>query len=195
MYRSTQVVPWLFAASTAGALLAGVSFQGCRPSRDSDEARPGTEKAAVESEALEADAAGAPAAGSEAAIGLTTRMEGDTLVVVPQDPTQSYLVVGMAADGGTQTEAVTSSELDYQQGELRLTTDGVERFVVMELDAVAELELEPPRGDPASRLWSLNPCKPETCDPPMPPCPPNCAPWVRILQGQVSRPREVPVPP
>ena len=115
--------------------------------------------------------------------GVTIKQDGDFIVLVPDDPGKTYLIVGYPQDGkgsGGQISALT--------GERRLPAKQFTKLVVMEIRPVSEVTLTP-----GSAGWQViaNPCQAGACDKPFPICPPEC-PFLYLINPATQ---DVPVPP
>lgn len=108
--------------------------------------------------------------------GVTVKQDGDSIVLVPDDPGKTYLILGYPQDGQG-----SNGQLSTLTGERRLPVKQFTKLVVMEIRPVSEVTLNPgPDG------WQLiaNPCQPGTCDKPFPICPPHC-PFLYLLNPAI----------
>jgi hypothetical protein len=128
--------------------------------------------------------------------GVTVKSDGDNLVLIPDDPGKTFLVFGFpsgAGDGKAETGSVV--RLPYQAGEQRLPAKEFEKFLILEVRPIMEVdvqrgvEMDRQQGGPGF-LWAANVCKPSTCVVPVPPWPPSgrdyppMEPRVPALEGK-----------
>lgn len=115
----------------------------------------------------------APAA-AQPSSGVAVKQDGDALVLIPQDPGKAYLVLGYPRDEKSQKQdGVSRGPFPYLVGEQRIPAKEYSKIVVLEVRQIAEVEI--PLG-PSGLQVVDRPCKPGTCDKPLPPWPPVVIP-------------------
>lgn len=119
--------------------------------------------------------------------GVTVKQDGDFIVLIPDDPGKTYLILGYPRDA--DPKGGSNGQLSELKGEQRLPAKLFDRLTVLEVNPVSEVVLSP-----AAAGWQLteNPCRPGTCKVPYPlQCPPRC-PMMYLLS---PRPEDVnPIP-
>jgi hypothetical protein len=108
--------------------------------------------------------------------GVTVKRDGDTLVLIPNDPGKTFLVLGFPSKEGEKAGTGSVVQLPYQAGEQKLPAKDFEKFLILEVRPVLDVqrgpEVDPQRGGVGFQ-WTSNPCKPSTCIVPVPPWPPS----------------------
>jgi hypothetical protein len=132
-------------------------------------------------------AAAAPSMGQKPS-GMAVKQDGDTVVLIPQEPGKTFLVLGYPRKGGGKG---TEAGVTYVTGERRLPARQFARLQIFELTPVSEVKLD--SGAAGLRL-DTRPCQTGTCDKPIPlACPPSC-PLLFLLTRQ-EPPVKPPVKP
>lgn len=116
--------------------------------------------------------------------GVAVKQDGDSVVLIPQEPGKTFLVLGYPRkEGGKGAEA----RVTYLKGVQRLPAKEFARLQIFELTPVSEVKVD--SGAAGLRL-DARPCQAGTCDKPIPlGCPPFC-PFLYVLGHQ-----ELPVKP
>ena len=119
--------------------------------------------------------------------GVTVKQDGDFIVLVPDDPGKTYLILGYPQDA--DPKGGSTGELSTLSGERRLPAKQFSRLVVLEMRPISEVTLTPG----ADRLqWTANPCRSGACEKPFPlACPPRC-PFLYLINPAIQ---DVPMPP
>lgn len=126
----------------------------------------------------------APAAAQS---GVTVKQDGDSVVLIPDDPGKTYLILGYPRDA--DPKGGSTGQLSALTGEQRLPAKQYSKLVVLEVRTVSEVILTP-----GSAGWQLtaNPCQSGACEKPFPlGCPPRC-PFLYLLSPQVRDVQPVP---
>ncbi|HEX3129289.1 MAG TPA: hypothetical protein VH394_18285 [Thermoanaerobaculia bacterium] len=118
--------------------------------------------------------------------GVTVKQDGDSIVLIPDDPGKTYLIVGYPRDA--DPKGSSTGQLSTLSGERRLPAKQFTKLVVMEIHPVSEVILTPGQAG-----WQLtaNPCQAGTCNKPFPICPPNC-PFLYLINPATQ---DLPMPP
>ncbi|MES1243404.1 MAG: hypothetical protein ABUT39_17465 [Acidobacteriota bacterium] len=122
-----------------------------------------------------------PAPAAAQGSGVSVKQDGDSIVLVPDDPGKTYLILGFPRDadpkGGPE-----AGRLSTLTGEQRLPAKQFSKLVVLEMRPVSEITLTP-----GSAGWQLtaNPCQAGACEKPFPlGCPPRC-PLLYLINPQI----------
>ena len=128
-----------------------------------------------------------PAPAAAQGSGVAVKQDGDSIVLIPDDPGKTYLILGYPRDADPKSGS--TGQLSALTGEQRLPAKQFSKLVVLEMRPVSEVILTP-----ASAGWQLtaNPCESGACEKPFPlACPPRC-PFLYLLNPQIRDVRPVP---
>lgn len=118
----------------------------------------------------------APAAAQKENSGVTVKQDGDFIVLIPDDPGKTYLILGYPREADPKMDA--NLQISALTGEQRFPAKLFERIVAFEINPVSETILS---SGAAGLQLTANPCRPGTCKVPLPlRCPPRC-PAVYLL--------------
>ena len=114
-------------------------------------------------------AAALPAGADQEISGVTVKRDGDSVVLIPNDPGKTILVFGCPREG-TQLACVPD-RITWLVGEQRFPIKELARITLVEVKKITELELGPEMKElPAPPPVDPKPCR---CDKPPPPPPPS----------------------
>jgi hypothetical protein len=120
----------------------------------------------------------APVRAQQAGPGITVKSDGDDIVLTPQEPGKSFLVLGFSSEKGQESAKGFPGHLSFLTGEapLRFPAKQYERILVWELGASGEVDRNRHVLLPSPRA-----------KPPEPGCPPRC-PYLQVYLVWMNNP-------